>query len=131
MTGVMRSAGHTEGGLLSARKPDPPSAATARARQSQRPATIFGRRDVALMPWIAIALTSAGVLASTWLHGPGHRDPVVIGLALLGVVTGTALSPIQDTWIGRKHRRSLAVYLISSAGLVASLAIFALRDGGL
>lgn len=95
-------------------------------------ATILGRRDVALVPWLSITAGSFAVAISTWLRGDGApHDDLVFWCAIGGGVGSAVLAAIQDSWIGRRYRGSLWVYLLVSLLLLGWLTVAGYRDAGL
>ncbi len=94
--------------------------------------SILGRRDVALVPWLAICGVSAMIAVSTVLRGPaGHVDRLVLCVAIAVSVTTGVLAAMQDTQLGEKYRGSLWIYLLGSFGLLVTLTALQLRGGGL
>jgi diguanylate cyclase (GGDEF)-like protein len=93
---------------------------------------ILGRRDVAILPWVAICIASAMIALSTYLRRPAEHVDQLVLFGSLGVAAFSGImAAIQDTWIGLKYRGALWVYLLGSNLLLAALAALGIRDEGL
>ena len=93
--------------------------------------TIIGRRDVAIVPWVTIAMVAVAVAASTALRPNGDlSDTLVIGGALAYAVMAGILSLLQDRPLMQRARGSIGVYLFGSALLVGLLGTIASLDQG-
>ncbi|MDO9356298.1 MAG: GGDEF domain-containing protein, partial [Solirubrobacteraceae bacterium] len=94
--------------------------------------SIIGRRDVAVIPWITIAMVAIAVAISTALRPDGDlSDGLVIGGALAYAVFAGTLALLQDRPLMVRLAGSLPVYLLGSALLVSLLAGIGALDQGL
>ncbi|MDQ8044051.1 MAG: GGDEF domain-containing protein [Patulibacter sp.] len=93
--------------------------------------TILGRRDVAIVPWVTIAMCAVAVAFSTALRPAGSvSHTLVIGGALAYAAFAGGLSLLQDLPTMVRLRRSLPIYLFGSTMLVGLLALVAALDQG-
>ncbi len=94
--------------------------------------TIIGRRDVAVVPWVTIAMVAVAVAASTALRPDGDvSDALVIGAALAYATFAGVLATLQDRPYMIRLAGSLPVYLFGSLLLVGLLATFGVLDQGI
>lgn len=99
-----------------------------------RETTIIGRRDIAIVPWVTIAMVSVALAVSVALRpdplSSTFTDTIVIGATLAYALFAGTIAALQDTPIAIRARQSLAVYLGGSALLVGALAIVGVIDSG-
>ena len=94
--------------------------------------TIIGRRDVAVVPWVTIAMVAVAVAASTALRPDGNlSDALLIGGALAYAALAGALALLQDRPVMVRLASSVPVYVFGSTLLVGLLATVGALDQGL
>jgi diguanylate cyclase (GGDEF)-like protein len=94
--------------------------------------TIIGRRDVAIIPWVTIAMVAVAVAVSTALRPQGDVSHTLVISAALGYAAFAGiLALLQDKPYMLRARQSLPVYFFGSVLLVGLLAVVAVLDQGL
>jgi diguanylate cyclase (GGDEF)-like protein len=96
---------------------------------------LLGRRDVAVTPWVVIAVGAAALAVAQLLRPDGGfstpaSGSIIVGSLCVSIGAG-ALAALQDTRWGVRLRGSLWVYLLGSALLLSGLTTIALLDRGL
>lgn len=100
----------------------------------ERESTIIGRRDIATVPWVTIAMVSVALAISVALR-PGEvsttfSDTFIISASLVYAALAGTIALLQDHPLAIRARQSLAVYLAGSVLLVGALAVVGVIDAG-
>ncbi len=113
--------------------PEPP-AKRGRLRSVERESTIIGRRDIATVPWVTIAMVSVALAISVALRpdplSDTFSDTFIIVSSLVYAALATIIALLQDQPLAVRARQSLTVYLGGSALLVGALAVVGVLDAG-
>ncbi len=117
-------------GLLDGQARDPRMTLPERPGEIPREA-LLGRRSLVLAPWIVVALTSVAYAGAELLRerASGTTWKVVIGALTIGAVSAV-LAFSQDREFALRFRRTLWVYALGGAAILATLAIIAVYDQG-
>ena len=99
-----------------------------------RETTIIGRRDIAIVPWVTIAMVSVALAISVALRpdpvSDTFSDGLIIAASLAYAAFAGVIAALQDHPLAVRARQSLTVYLAGSALLIGALAIVGVIDSG-
>lgn len=100
----------------------------------ERESTIIGRRDIAIVPWVTIAMVSVALTVSLALRpddiSETFSDGLIIAATLAYALVAGTIAMLQDHPLAVRARQSLFVYLGGSALLIGALAIVGVLDLG-